>query len=343
MKLLFAFPAFVVFFKSTVTSSGIHHKKESGVYGNNYEEYSVIDEEIPDEMTDGFIGPYGLFTSDVSFRSSINADDTPPPSISPAPSWILEAEDAYLSDGVVIAIYNIFPGFTGSSYTDYITNGAETYIEWEFSETGLFNLQFRYALERSSRPLKLSINGEEQAIIQFPNTGGWGNWGYTEPFKVFLNPGTNIIRMAAYCCSGGNVDHLFIEELVLSETDLLATIAKFEGHVDGTSPLSKAKMFDELQVFFYNSKLLEHNCDCLGAALELIETYEDIYGALFINSKTQGGIYRDWATNDNLELERSMLYIQQTLIDVVYHEQLPYGNEVELPLRNCDEQLTGYK
>merc|ERR1740124_1067580 len=138
-------------------------------------------------------------------------------------------------------------------------------------------------------------------------------------------------------------DHLFIKEIVFSEEDMLATVAKFKSHIDGTLSLSKAEMFDELQVFFFNSKLLQENCKCLGAALDLVKKFEDIHGALFINSKTQGGINRDWAKNDNLELERSVLYIQQTLVDEVYQEQLPYDDAVMSPLQNCDDKLTGHK
>lgn len=180
-------------------------------------EHSEIDDdipnEIPDDMANGFIGSSGLFTSDIikvvdgdpnTAPRNSKVDDTPPPTVGPAPSWILEAEDANLTDSVVISTEN--PGYTGSGYADYVGRGIYAWIDWTFAETGHFNLQFRYARgEGKNLLLKLYINGEEQTIIQFPSTGDWANWENTEPFRVFLPPGTNTFRTSANFGNGPNV------------------------------------------------------------------------------------------------------------------------------------------
>jgi len=301
------------------------------------QEHLALEEEIPEEMDSGFVGPYGLFMSSMISKKASNVASKSP-QVSNLSS-ILEAEDAVRSNTY---FYRSIQGYTGSGYL-YFTIGPEAYVEWEVEGNDYFSLFFRYSNSRtSSRPMELSINGEEYAIVQFPGNGN-RDFKYERPVVVYLPPGSNKIRLSA-TPDYVYIDHLLIEEYNINEakTTMLATTAKFVSHVDGTSLLSKNEMLNELQVFFDNTLLLKMDCELLGGALELIEKYEEIYDPLFINSKTQDGFERDWSRDDSLELERSMLYIQQAIIDGPYQVELPYGT-VEFPLQNCQEQLSGYK
>jgi len=129
-------------------------------------------------------------------------------------SWTLEAEDATeLSSQVETD--NIHSGFTGTGFVDYVGNGPEAYIQWELpldsTEAGYYTLKLRYALGRSeSRPLELVGNGAGETV-NFPPTGSWRRWEYSEPITVYLKPGSNQIRASATGSSGPNIDHLLVE------------------------------------------------------------------------------------------------------------------------------------
>ena len=123
-------------------------------------------------------------------------------------SWTLEAEDAQLSSSVEIE--NLHSGFTGSSYVDYLSSGPEAYVQWELpvdsSQAGHYDVKFRYALgSSSSRPLNVNINGIDETV-EFPSTGSWSTWEYTESIRVYLEAGSNIIRASAIgSTSGANI------------------------------------------------------------------------------------------------------------------------------------------
>ena len=75
-------------------------------------------------------------------------------------------------------------------------------------------MKFRYALGRSScRPLNVRVNGIDETL-EFPGTGSWSNWDYTESMRVYLDSGSNIIRASATGSSGGNIVSviLFLED-----------------------------------------------------------------------------------------------------------------------------------
>jgi len=131
----------------------------------------------------------------------------------PTSSWTLEAENAELSSSTQIE--NVHTGFTGTSYVDYTASGSAAYLKWEFpmltSQAGYYDIRFRYALGGSdNRPLNVRVNGIDETM-DFPGTGSWANWDYTESMRVYLKPGSNIINASAIGRSGANIDHLYIE------------------------------------------------------------------------------------------------------------------------------------
>jgi len=126
----------------------------------------------------------------------------------------------------------------------------------------------------------------------------------------------------------------------LSLSDLKDSITSLKSHVDGTSTLTKAQVRQTKAKFEENSKLLDHDFDAMDSAFDLVDAYESQNGALFINSKTQGGFPRT-NNGDQYELERAILAVQQGILDEVYEgtsESIDIHNSI---VENCENYLRG--
>jgi len=127
-------------------------------------------------------------------------------------SSILEAENATVSGGQVATNY---AGYTGTGYVDF-QNKSDDYVEWTYttSSSVVADIDFRYALAYGDRPLEVSVNGVVVApSLDFPNTGSWTKWVFTQKISVSLISGDNIIKIRTTSLNGGNVDYLRIEEM----------------------------------------------------------------------------------------------------------------------------------
>jgi hypothetical protein len=121
-----------------------------------------------------------------------------------------EAEWAAVSGATIRAAYM---GFKGTGYADYDLNTGG-WIEWtvEVPTAGDYRLDFRYANGSGTRPLRLSINGQERvASLAFPTTSGWVNWSVIQNVQS-LQAGTNKIRMTTIGSNGPNIDYLLISQ-----------------------------------------------------------------------------------------------------------------------------------
>ncbi|WP_244865229.1 carbohydrate-binding protein [Xylanibacillus composti] len=122
---------------------------------------------------------------------------------------IYEAEHANYSSGSVDTNHS---GYSGSGFVN-VNNANGEYIEWTInaSTAGTYSLSFRYANGASGRSAKLSVNGSDVlANLNFPVTSTWNNW-QTVSATVFLNQGSNKIRLTATNAEGlANIDYLRI-------------------------------------------------------------------------------------------------------------------------------------
>ena len=123
---------------------------------------------------------------------------------------ILEAEDA-----VVVGAKAVWdhPSVPGVDFVDYVSSSGD-YVEWTVSvpATGVYTLEFRYALISGDRPLQVLVNGSEvEASLSFPATGSWTEWGSTSTTAT-LNTGTNTVRAVAIGSSGANIDYLRVTD-----------------------------------------------------------------------------------------------------------------------------------
>ncbi len=121
-----------------------------------------------------------------------------------------QAEDATLSGPSVKSSHS---GYEGTGFADYPGgSGSNVYIEWDVTvgAAGVYHTDFRYALGSGNRPLEFKVNGGVvSSALPFTGTGGWGSWG-TQQQLVYLNAGSNTIRLTALNNAGPNVDCLAV-------------------------------------------------------------------------------------------------------------------------------------
>jgi hypothetical protein len=132
---------------------------------------------------------------------------TPPP-------LRLEAENAVLSGGVVVASNNA--GYSGSGFADYPgTTGTNVAVTFNFalSSAGTRQLVIRYANGGSTtRSLQLRVNNVVvQNTVDFAITGAWTTWQSVTNSAVAFLSGTNKIELIATQTMGPNVDYVELQ------------------------------------------------------------------------------------------------------------------------------------
>jgi hypothetical protein len=120
-----------------------------------------------------------------------------------------EAEGATITSG---AVSNANPGFTGSGYVQFAAEGS---IEWTVTvpRDGLYQLEFRYALDVGNRPLNLRNDSYtfNKPNVAFAATGNFATWGTVDVYAK-LTSGVNVIRAESIGSGLPNVDHLLVSD-----------------------------------------------------------------------------------------------------------------------------------
>jgi hypothetical protein len=175
----------------------------------------VLTKSETDTLADNYwkYGVYGTTSGNVpaivKWRAVRTFRDGLAPDASATPPGAYEAENALLN-GPVIASSSA--GYTGTGFVDYV-NPTGDYVNWTVNTTqaGLYDLDFRYALESGNRPLSIQVNGQTvSAALSFASTGAWDTWTYATIPSLYLPAGTNTIRATAIGSSGPNLDHLLL-------------------------------------------------------------------------------------------------------------------------------------
>jgi len=98
-------------------------------------------------------------------------------------------------------------GYTGRGYLDF--GAGRQSVTWtvKAAKAGWAELIFRYALAGGARPLRLSVNGREIAVLPFKPSGSWTRWT-DQSARVELREGENTVTLSALDKSGPNIDHL---------------------------------------------------------------------------------------------------------------------------------------
>jgi hypothetical protein len=159
-------------------------------------------------------GVYGTTNGNVpaivQWRGVRTFRDGLPPEANATPVGAYESEAALLS-GPIIASNQ--PGYTGTGFADFVNNSGD-YVQWNFDapKAGIYDLNFRYALQSGSRPLSIQVDGETvNDLMDFPQTGSFQNWAYSTIRSVYLTPGRHSVRATTVGFNGANIDHLLVE------------------------------------------------------------------------------------------------------------------------------------
>ncbi len=130
------------------------------------------------------------------------------------PSTRYEAETATLYGTAVVAVDH--PGYSGSGFVaGYWTQNAATLFMIEASQSGLYNLNLRYASGLGDKTVSLYVNGADHGQITCKGTTDWDTWSDIVIGPVSLHKGTNYIlyRFDADDSANINLDYLDVTEL----------------------------------------------------------------------------------------------------------------------------------
>ena len=108
---------------------------------------------------------------------------------------LVEAESAKIFNG---ASADDAQEFTGSGYVDFDADAKSSAITWtvDAPESGVYTLEFRYALEDDQYPVKVTVNDNDAGEIVFWSTSGNDVWAWDRK-NVRLEKGKNEIRLSA--------------------------------------------------------------------------------------------------------------------------------------------------
>lgn len=150
-------------------------------------------------------------------RASGETPDNPNPPTEPSPVLILDEAAATVEGNHVIATNHA--GWTGEGFIDYVGEGQ---VNWSIIVPieSTYNIHIHYSLASGNRPLKLLVNGEERAVVDFPGTGSFAYWK-TSLATVTLPAGSHTLSLATNGLSGPNIDKLELSQIVASEPRVL--------------------------------------------------------------------------------------------------------------------------
>ena len=115
---------------------------------------------------------------------------------------VLEAEKARTTEGQVSRSDK---GFTGGGYVDFDDSTASNSIVWIFDapKSGVYTLEFRYALPEGELPIDIYVNGQSKGQVVFWTTSSNDVWQWDRK-TVNLKQGSNTIKLT----TNGAVPHI---------------------------------------------------------------------------------------------------------------------------------------
>ncbi|MEI6412367.1 MAG: M60 family metallopeptidase, partial [Bacteroidota bacterium] len=103
-----------------------------------------------------------------------------------------------------------------------------------------------------------------------------------------------------------------------STQNLIGAFGKLKKHITGAAPLSALTINSIAQTIQQNIFVIGDSTDVVLAAFNLVDCYETIKGAIFMNASTQNGFSNDFGAVDGKELVRAVFQVQQGILDYIY-------------------------
>ncbi|MGJ8650269.1 MAG: M60 family peptidase N-terminal accessory domain-containing protein [Opitutaceae bacterium] len=102
------------------------------------------------------------------------------------------------------------------------------------------------------------------------------------------------------------------------QTELLDAYTVLEDHINGVATLNNTQINAQKTIINSNKQHAGDNTTMITASFDLIDTYESVKGALFINSTTNSSFSRTDASNANKALALAMFVVYQAVVDDAY-------------------------
>ncbi|MDP4777760.1 MAG: M60 family metallopeptidase [Opitutales bacterium] len=102
------------------------------------------------------------------------------------------------------------------------------------------------------------------------------------------------------------------------QAELLAAYTVLEDHINGVATLNNTQINAQKTIINSNKQHAGDNTTMITASFDLIDTYESVKGALFINSTTNSSFSRTDASNPNKALALAMFVVYQAVVDDAY-------------------------
>jgi hypothetical protein len=103
-----------------------------------------------------------------------------------------------------------------------------------------------------------------------------------------------------------------------STQNLITAFEKIKNHITGAAPLSALTINSIAQTIQQNIFVIGDSTDVVLAAFNLVDCYETIKGAIFMNASTQNGFSNDFGAVDGKEMVRAVFQVQQGILDYIY-------------------------
>ncbi|MBN1782376.1 glycoside hydrolase family 88 protein [bacterium] len=168
-----------------------------------------------------------------------------------------EAENGTLSTGSVDSNY---PDFTGTGFVNFDNmTGSWLELTLPVPKSGPWEIRFRYANgAANNRPCEIRVNGSVvESSLDFPVTGTWDNWQYSDALTVNLEQGDQTIRITGNTAeSGPNIDHVqgifrSVDVSTYSLLDIMETL--FAERLQTGDPLLRRACIERIDDLIYDT------------------------------------------------------------------------------------------
>ncbi|MGK0316572.1 MAG: hypothetical protein ACI86M_002807 [Saprospiraceae bacterium] len=105
----------------------------------------------------------------------------------------------------------------------------------------------------------------------------------------------------------------------ISSEEYIEVITSLSDHINGDIVLTDSDFIENNDLLVQHMAVLSTDMESISISFDLLNLFEETYGALFTTANTQNGFNRQY-TSDGLNLHRNIILIHQGLIDHTYNQ-----------------------
>lgn len=111
-----------------------------------------------------------------------------------------------------------------------------------------------------------------------------------------------------------------IPNINISSDAYFDVITSLSDHINGDIVLTDSDFIENNDLLVQHMAVLSTDMESISISFDLLDLFEETYGALFTTANTQNGFNRQY-TSDGLNLHRNIILIHQGLIDHTYNQE----------------------